>query len=52
MALTDKLTAIAEAIRAKSGDTTKLTLDAMPGAIDGISSEVFPHASIPDYVKD
>lgn len=53
MALTDKLTAIAEAIRAKSGRTDKLTLDAMPGEIAALGAEeTFPHASIPDYVKD
>ncbi len=51
MALTDKLTAIAEAIRAKTGDTAKLTLDAMPGAIGGIATEpVILPASIVDYI--
>ena len=38
MALTDKLTAIGNAIRAKTGDTAMLTLDEMPTAIAGISS--------------
>lgn len=38
MALTDKLTAIGDAIRAKTGDTAMLTLDEMPTAIAGISS--------------
>lgn len=37
MALTDKLKAIADAIRAKTGQTGTLTLDAMPTAIAGIS---------------
>lgn len=37
MALTDKLTAIAEAIRAKTGGSDMLTLDAMVTAINGIS---------------
>ena len=37
MALTDKLTAIADAIRGKTGTTDGLTLDAMPAAIEGIS---------------
>ena len=37
MALTDKLTAIAEAIRAKTGESDLLTLDAMVTAINGIS---------------
>lgn len=36
MALTNKLTAIADAIRDKTGDTALLTLDAMPVAIQGI----------------
>lgn len=36
MALTDKLTAIADAIRGKTGKTDGLTLDAMVSAIDGI----------------
>ncbi len=36
MALTDKLKAIADAIRAKTGKTEGLTLDAMPAEIDGI----------------
>lgn len=38
MALTDKLTAIANAIRGKTGKTEPLTLDAMPGEIEGIST--------------
>lgn len=37
MALTDKLTAIADAIREKASITGKLTLDAMPVAIRTIS---------------
>lgn len=37
MALTDKLTAIANAIRAKTGGTALLTLAEMPTAIAGIS---------------
>lgn len=36
MALTDKLTAIANAIRAKTGDSASLTLAGMPAAIAGI----------------
>lgn len=36
MALTDKLSAIGDAIRAKTGGTEKLTLDQMPTAISGI----------------
>lgn len=39
MALTDKLTAIANAIRAKSGKTDTLTLDQMPTEIEALSSE-------------
>ena len=37
MALTDKLSAIGEAIRAKTGKSDKLTLDQMPGEIAGIT---------------
>lgn len=38
MALTNKLTAIADSIRAKTGSTNKLTLDEMPTAISNIST--------------
>ena len=38
MALTDKLTAIADAIRGKTGKTDALTLAQMPGEIEGIQS--------------
>ena len=38
MALTDKLTAIANAIRAKTGGTDSLTLDQMASEIDNIQS--------------
>ena len=38
MALTNKLTAIADAIRGKTGTTNTLTLDEMPTAISNISS--------------
>lgn len=38
MALTDKLTNIANAIREKGGTTEKLTLDAMPTAISALST--------------
>ena len=38
MALTDKLTNIANAIREKGGTTDKLTLDAMPNAIAALST--------------
>lgn len=37
MALTDKLTAIADAIRTKTGKTDGLTLEQMPAEIAGIS---------------
>lgn len=37
MALTDKLTAIADAIRAKTGKSDAMTLEQMPGEIEGIS---------------
>lgn len=38
MALTDKLTAIADAIRGKTGGTEEMTLDAMVSAIKGIEA--------------
>ena len=37
MALTDKLSAIGDAIRVKTGKTAGMTLDQMPGEIAGIS---------------
>ena len=54
MALTDKLTAIADAIRSKSGKTATMTLDEMPGEIASLSgSEILiNHSDIPDYVKE
>ena len=45
MALTDKLTAIGNAIRGKTGGTDLLTLDGMVTAINGISTG----ANIPSY---
>ena len=39
MALTDKLTAIADATRAKTGTTNQMTLDEIATAINGISSK-------------
>ena len=47
MALTDKLKAIADAIRAKIGGTDTMTLDDMPTAISNISGDVEP-----PYVKE
>lgn len=38
MALTDKLTAIANAIRAKTSETTTMTLADMPTKISGIKT--------------
>ena len=38
MAITDKLKAIADSIRSKTGKTEEMTLDQMPGEIEGISS--------------
>ena len=38
MALIEKLTAIADAIRGKTGKTDKLTLEQMPGEIEGIEA--------------
>ena len=40
MALTDKLTAIADAIRAKDGTTGTMTLDQMPEKITALLSKV------------
>lgn len=52
MALTDKLTAIGEAIREKSGKSAKLSLDEMPLEIRALSAEeIIKHADIPDYAK-
>lgn len=52
MALTDKLTAIADAIRAKDGSTATMTLDQMPGKIAAITTaDNIVHADIPDYIK-
>ena len=52
MALTDKLVAIADAIRAKDGSTATMTLDQMPGKISAITTaDNIVHADIPDYIK-
>lgn len=52
MALTDKLTAIANAIRAKDGSTATMTLDQMPGKIVAITTaDNIVHGDIPDYIK-
>ena len=53
MALTDKLVAIADAIRAKDGTTGTMTLDQMPGKIAAITTaDIISQADIPTYVKD
>ena len=53
MALTDKLTAIADAIRAKGGTTGTMTLDQMPEKITAITTaDIISQADIPTYVKD
>lgn len=53
MALTDKLTAIANAIRAKDGSTATMTLDQMPDKITAITTaDIISQADIPAYVKD
>ena len=55
MALTDKLTAIGNAIRAKKGATDKYTLEGMAAAIDGIETGVDTSdatAAAEDIVKD
>ena len=52
MALTDKLTAIANAIRAKDGSTATMTLAQMPEKIAAITTaDNIVHADIPDYIK-
>lgn len=52
MALTDKLTNIAEAIRNKTGKADLMTLAQMPEEIANISGEeLINHVDIPDYVK-
>lgn len=52
MALTDKLTAIANAIRAKDGSTATMTLDQMPEKISAITTaDNIVHGDIPDYIK-
>lgn len=50
MALTDKLTDIADAIRAKSGKTAALTLDEMPAEIEALSIEQLKASEYPSYV--
>ena len=53
MALTDKLTAIANAIRVKDGSTASMTLDQMPEKIAAITTaDIISQADIPTYVKD
>lgn len=53
MALTDKLVAIADAIRAKDGTTGTMTLDQMPEKITAITTaDIISQADIPTYVKD
>jgi hypothetical protein len=52
MALTDKLTAIADAIRSKSGKSAAMTLDQMPAEIEALKSEdMLPSVDLPDYVR-
>lgn len=52
MALTDKLTSIADAIRAKDGSTATMTLDQMPEKIAAITTaDNIVHGDIPDYIK-
>ena len=46
MALTDKLTAIANAIRAKCGTSSKMTLAEMPSKIAAIQTGITPTGSI------
>lgn len=52
MALTDKLTAIGDAIRAKTGETALLKLDDMPTAIAGIQTGSGDGDTLKSYFKD
>lgn len=53
MAIIDKLTAIADAIRAKDGTTGTMTLDQMQEKISAITTaDIISQADIPTYVKD
>lgn len=52
MSVHSKMTAIADAIRAKTGKTGVLTLDAMAEEINNLKvEEIIRHAQIPAYVK-
>lgn len=52
MGIQSKMTAIANAIREKSGKSGTLTLDGMAKEISGLNpGERIAHADIPDYVK-
>lgn len=54
MALTNKLTTIANAIRSKTGKTTSMTLDEMPIEIENITTEkedLLLPIEYPDYVR-
>ena len=54
MALTDKLTSIADAIRSKTGKTATMTLAEMPAEIAGITTEaadLLLPGDYPDYVR-
>ena len=56
MALTDKLVAIADAIRAKDGTTGTMTIDQMPEKITaittGVKADVYTWDQIPTAVKN
>lgn len=53
MALIDKLTDIANAVRDKSGKTEQLTLPQIAEEVRALSTEeIIKHADIPKYVKD
>ena len=56
MALTDKLVAIADAIRAKDGTTGTMTIDQMPEKITaittGVKADVYTWNQIPTAVKN
>lgn len=47
----EDIQAIADAIRAKNGSTSTYKSAEMATAIESITTEIFPHAEIPEYVK-
>lgn len=52
MSVNSKMTAIADAIRAKTGGTEKLTLDGMASAIAGISADSSGGIELPSFITE